>query len=120
MKIAVIGGGWYGCHIARVLKLAGHDVTLFESHEQIFRGISGRFGIRLHAGPHYPRSEKTRKSCREGFAEFANTYPELVVKHAYSIYGLGTLDANNEPPQNSETSSIIKTSDYNIQIRSAL
>lgn len=98
-KIAVIGGGWYGCHIARVLKLAGYDVTLFESCEDIFKGISGNLGIRLHAGPHYPRSEKTRKSCREGFAEFIETYPDLVIKHAYSIYGLGTLDANGNPPK---------------------
>ena len=35
-KIAVIGGGWYGCHIACALRLAGHDVTLFEIHERIF------------------------------------------------------------------------------------
>jgi hypothetical protein len=98
-KIAVIGGGWYGCHIARVLKLAGHDITLFESRDDIFKGISGNFGIRLHTGPHYPRSEKTRKSCREGYAEFIKTYPDLIVEHAYSIYGLGELDANNEPPK---------------------
>lgn len=98
-KIAVIGGGWYGCHIALVLKLAGNDVTLFESGEDIFRGISGKFGIRLHVGPHYPRSEKTRKSCREGYAEFLKTYPDLVVEHAYSVYGLGKRDANNEPPK---------------------
>lgn len=97
--IAVIGGGWYGCHIARALSLAGHDVTLFEYREKIFKGISGKFGIRLHTGPHYPRSEKTQKSCREGYSEFIKTYPDLVVDHAYSIYGLGVLDANNEPPK---------------------
>lgn len=98
-KIAVIGGGWYGCHIALVLKSAGYDVTVFESAEDLFKGISGNLGIRLHAGPHYPRSEKTRKSCREGLAEFIATYPDLVIKHAYSIYGLGTLDANGSPPK---------------------
>lgn len=98
-KIAVIGGGWYGCHIARVLKLEGHDVTIFEINDKIFKGVSGNLGIRLHAGPHYPRSEKTRKTCREGFLEFSKTYPDLIVEHAYSIYGLGILDANNEPPK---------------------
>lgn len=98
-KIAVIGGGWYGCHIARALKLRGYDVTLFESANDIFKGISGKFGIRLHVGPHYPRSEKTRKSCREGYAEFIKTYPELVVGHVYSTYGLGIRDVNNEPPK---------------------
>ena len=98
-KIAVIGAGWYGCHIARVLTLEGYDVTLFESGNDIFTGISGKFGVRLHAGTHYPRSEKTRKNCREGYAEFIKTYPNLIIKHFYSIYGLGKRDANNEPPK---------------------
>ncbi len=98
-KIAVIGGGWYGCHIARELALAGFDVTLFESNEDVFQGISGNFGVRLHAGPHYPRSEKTRKGCRTGYEEFLRTYPDLVVEHAYSIYALGERDANNDPPK---------------------
>ncbi len=98
-KIAIIGGGWYGCHIARTLKLAGFDVMLFESNEDIFHGISGNFGTRLHVGPHYPRSAKTRQSCQAGHAEFINTYPELLVEHAYSIYALGERDADNEPPR---------------------
>lgn len=98
-KIAIIGGGWYGCHIARVLQSKGYSVTLFESNDDILKGISGNFGVRLHVGPHYPRSEKTRKNCRTGYDEFIKTYPNLVVEHAYSIYALGTLDANNEPPK---------------------
>jgi hypothetical protein len=96
-KIAVIGGGWYGCHIALTLKKAGFDVTLFEAGDDIFKGISGMFGIRLHAGPHYPRSEKTRRNCQQGFFEFIETYPELVVNHEYSYYGLGNKDATGEP-----------------------
>lgn len=99
MKVVVIGGGWFGCHIARALRRVGHTVTILEAEDDIFKGISGKFGIRLHTGPHYPRSEKTRKSCREGHAEFIKTYPDLVVQHAHSIYGLGKLDANNEPPK---------------------
>lgn len=98
-KIAVIGGGWYGCHIARVLQLTGYDVTIFESNDDIFKGISGKFGIKSHTGTHYPWSEKTRKSCRERYAEFIKTYPDLIMEHAYSVYGLGKLDANNEPPK---------------------
>lgn len=97
MKIAIIGGGWYGAHIALTLQKEGHFVTLFESGDDIFKGISGTFGIRLHAGPHYPRSEKTRKNCQEGFSEFIKEYPELVVEHVYSLYGLGNIDATGKP-----------------------
>lgn len=94
MKIGIVGAGWYGCHIALELKKLGHDVTIFERNDEIFKGISGNRGIRLHAGPHYPRSEETRKMCRINFQKFLHTYPELVIQNRYSVYGLGDEDAN--------------------------
>ena len=98
-KVAIVGGGWYGCHIALSLAKKGYDVTIFEKNVGIFSGISGRFGIRLHAGPHYPRSLKTRLSCRKGFVKFHKKYPELINEHQYSIYGLGILDSDGQPPK---------------------
>ena len=53
--VAVIGGGYYGCLTALKLADNGHQVTLFEQNEELFQGTSGTYGIRLHAGPHYPR-----------------------------------------------------------------
>lgn len=100
LKIGIIGAGWYGAHIGIALKKAGYrDVTIFEKTHDIFSKISGRFGIRLHIGPHYPRSEETRKHCRHGFGKFIKTYPDLVNKHMYSIYALGAIDANGDPPK---------------------
>jgi hypothetical protein len=99
VKIGIVGAGWYGSHTALVLRRSGHDVTIFEKNSDIFNGISGKFGIRLHKGPHYPRSLETRKSCRRGYDEFQEQYTNLVVKHDYSIYALGTLDANGDPPK---------------------
>lgn len=96
-KIAVIGAGWYGAHTAISLAEKGYDVTLYEKNPKIFNEISGNFGIRLHAGPHYPRSKKTRESCIRGFNEFKQRYPELVITNSYSRYGLGELDADNMP-----------------------
>lgn len=93
MKIGIMGAGWYGCHIALVLSKMGHTIEIFEKNDDIFKGVSGTFGIRLHKGPHYPRSTATRGSCQESFKEFYDTYPDLVVQHAYSIYGLGKKDA---------------------------
>lgn len=99
IHIGIIGAGWYGCHLALALTKAGYKVTLFEKNSQIMSDISGFLGIRLHAGPHYPRSEKTRESCHRGFKAFMETYPDLVVPHEYSIYALGKLDADGNPPK---------------------
>ena len=85
MKIYIIGSGWYGCHIALVLAKLGYEVTILEKNKDIFQGTSGQFGIRLHEGPHYPRSKLTRESCRRNGEEFKQCYPELVIPHCYSL-----------------------------------
>lgn len=96
-EIAVVGAGWYGCHIALVLSKRGHQVTLYEKNSEILNELSGNFGVRLHLGLHYPRSKKTRENCLEGYDKFVATYPELVNHHEHSIYGLGYLDADKKP-----------------------
>ena len=35
-SVAVIGGGWYGCHVAYTLKERGFNVTLFEKENRLF------------------------------------------------------------------------------------
>jgi hypothetical protein len=102
MRLAIIGAGWYGCHLALELKKAGHDVALYEKNAAIFSQISGSFGIRLHSGTHYPRSPETRKNCAKNFHIFKERYPDLVVPHEYSVYGLGTKDANGNPSKVNE------------------
>jgi len=97
MRIAIVGAGWYGCHMALELSKLGVEVILFEKSDKIFSGISGTFGIRLHAGPHYPRSEGTREYCHKNFRKFEDHYPELVNHHKYSIYAIGNIDANGRP-----------------------
>ncbi|NBA93944.1 FAD-dependent oxidoreductase [Pseudomonas sp. R5(2019)] len=97
MKIGIIGAGWNGCHIALELAREGHQVVVLERNTDIFRGVSGDFGIRLHKGPHYPRSKATRDSCLAAFERFCRIYPELVVAHEASIYAHGTSDALGEP-----------------------
>ncbi|KTD18432.1 FAD-dependent oxidoreductase [Legionella jordanis] len=91
--IAIIGGGWYGCYLALSLAKLGCKVTIYERNSQILSGISGKFGIRLHKGPHYPRSPATRESCLETFERFCQEFPEFVVPHSQSIYALGKIDA---------------------------
>ena len=50
MKIAIIGGGWVGCHLARLF-MKKHDVTLFEKDE-LFKATSYKNQNRLHFALH--------------------------------------------------------------------
>lgn len=97
MKIAIVGAGWYGVHLALSLSKKGHEVTLIEKNAEILSETSGNFGVRLHRGPHYPRSSATRAACQRGFQRFREAYPELLVHHNVSIYAHGLIDAKGLP-----------------------
>lgn len=92
----IIGAGWYGCHLALTLKQKGFKVILLEQNSEIFRGISGTCGIRLHAGPHYPNSPETRLNCQSEFERFKHTYGDLILEHLYAIYALMEYDSNGQ------------------------
>jgi hypothetical protein len=77
MKIAIIGGGWLGCHIGLKLKELNHTITLFEKSE-IFSGSSFYNSNRLHRGFHYSRNKKTRELCYNTFDLFLEDYKEIV------------------------------------------
>lgn len=93
MKIRVLGGGWYGCHIANHLLMAGHDVTLFEREDKLFAGASGGNPARLHIGPHYPRSSLTRAACRDHHAEFMRVYGFLTRSVCVNLYAIASHDS---------------------------
>jgi hypothetical protein len=76
MKIAIVGGGWLGCHVASKLKSQNHKVTIFEK-SNIFFGSSFYNQNRLHKGFHYSRNQKTRKLCYNTFNLFINDYKFL-------------------------------------------
>jgi hypothetical protein len=77
MKIAIIGGGWLGCHIAFKLKEANHEITLFEQTD-LFSGTSFYNSNRLHRGFHYSRNKITRELCYNTFNLFLEDYLNLV------------------------------------------
>lgn len=75
-RVCVVGGGWYGCHAARVLRDAVGlpSVTLYERSAHLFGGASRYNQNRLHLGYHYPRSYDTRYMCKENYAKFMRDY----------------------------------------------
>ncbi|MBL19238.1 MAG: hypothetical protein CMC82_05355 [Flavobacteriaceae bacterium] len=90
-QIAVIGAGWYGCHISKKLLDLGNKVTVFERQSAIFLGASGCNQNRLHLGYHYPRCEITRSQSLKGFKRFKKEYDFLCEKIPENIYAISSI-----------------------------
>lgn len=90
MKVRVLGGGWFGCHIAKSLIGDGHDVQLHETGSRLFGGASGNNPARLHAGFHYPRSHATRSACRAHYEAFMAEYGFLTASVPVNLYAVAS------------------------------
>lgn len=86
MNIAIIGAGWFGCHIAVSLIALKHEVVIFEKQSDIFEKASTFNTGRLHQGFHYPRSFATRKECAKNFNRFIELYGDLCEKVDNNFY----------------------------------
>lgn len=87
-RVGVIGGGWYGCHIAYSLANLGFDVALFDRHSVLMQEASGNNQFRLHLGFHYARHHATRLQSRDGFQRFIERYPTLSGEIGTNIYAV--------------------------------
>jgi hypothetical protein len=85
MKIAIIGGGWVGCHLANSLKKE-HDVTIFEKEPELFSETSYKNQNRLHYGYHYPRNYKTREMCKDTYEIFMGQYGHMIMDIPQNLY----------------------------------
>jgi hypothetical protein len=93
MKIAIIGAGWVGCHIAKTL-LDKCEIDIYEK-DGVFSSTSFYNQNRLHFGFHYARNQRTRNLCKETFDRFLCDYGDFVndvSKNIYSIPHLSLLD----------------------------
>ena len=93
MKIGIVGGGWYGCHIALSLASSGYNVRLFESCGRLLNRASGNNQFRLHMGFHYSRHQRTRLQSRDGFQRFVERYPSLTKEVPLNIYAVPARDS---------------------------
>lgn len=86
-RVAVVGGGVFGCAAAVELASAGFEVELFDAEPDILLGATQRNQARLHRGYHYPRSDATAASARDSFDDFARRYSPAIVRttHHYVI-----------------------------------
>ena len=87
-KVAVIGAGWYGCHIGLSLLSLQMDVTIFETADRPMGSASGNNQFRLHQGFHYARHHGTRIQSRDGFIRFTERYPNLSAPIKQNLYAI--------------------------------
>ena len=88
IRLGIIGGGWYGCHLGLSLRSLGFEVTLFERHARLLNDASGNNQFRLHLGFHYARHHGTRIQSRDGFMRFIERYPAMSREVPENIYAV--------------------------------
>lgn len=90
-KYDIVGGGWYGCHIATVLIDDGYIVNIYEKNNSLISESSFKNQNRLHIRFHYCRSSNTRHMCVRNFDKFINSYPNLIEPIKYNYYVISKL-----------------------------
>lgn len=99
-KIAVIGGGIFGCTIAANLSKEGINVDLFEKNNDIISQASFTNQYRIHEGYHYPRSKKTAYQSKIGALTFKTEYPKSIINGDVDhYYCISTEDSLVSPTQ---------------------
>ena len=99
MRIAVIGGGFYGimASLEAAKKKYVNEVNLFEKNSSLMQAAGKYNQARLHLGFHYPRSEETICQSKSGFIFYQNRLPQATKSINKNIYiirddGLVSID----------------------------
>jgi hypothetical protein len=97
MRVAVVGGGLFGCTAALALAEKGHEVHLYEKSPGLFSAASRVNQYRLHAGYHYPRSPETIRECQEGLKSFKRVFGHSVLSSEERYYAIAAKGSKTTP-----------------------
>lgn len=88
MKVAVIGGGFYGIMAALEAARTKHvrQVYIFEKNRSLFNAAGKYNQARLHLGFHYPRSQETIQQSKSGFILYSERFPKVTKSINKNIY----------------------------------
>ena len=86
-RLAIIGGGWVGCHLALTLGKEA-EVTVYEKSDKLLAGTSLVNQNRLHYGYHYARNASTRRLCADTFHRFLKDYGSVVHDVRDNLYAV--------------------------------
>lgn len=88
-NVVVVGGGFFGCSIALMLKQRGMQPLVVEAEEELLMRASRVNQARVHGGYHYPRSLMTAYRSRHNYHRFRSVYKEAIVDTFTKVYGVG-------------------------------
>lgn len=98
-SIVVIGGGFYGCSVAKFLAHHGANVVLVEKSPDLLTRASYHNQARLHGGYHYPRSFNTAYRSRLNFLRFLYDYRSAIVTEFVKLYAIARVGSKVSPRQ---------------------
>ena len=88
-KLAIVGGGFYGCYIAKKLKdkfKSKIDVHIFEKNKKLILEAGSNNQYKLHLGYHYPRSIYTIRQTIDGSKKFKKEFGKFIFYPRKNIY----------------------------------
>lgn len=91
MRIAIVGGGFYGCHIAEIIKnkyRSQVSLDIFDRGDRLMARAATNNQARLHLGFHYPRSPGTIRQTLQGFHRFTRKFSDCVAYPKNNYYAV--------------------------------
>jgi glycine/D-amino acid oxidase-like deaminating enzyme len=85
---AIIGGGFFGCAVARHLARSSRRVAVLEQRADLLQRASYANQARVHGGYHYPRSPLTAHRSRVNFPRFLRDYSDCVFTDFAKYYAV--------------------------------
>ena len=89
IKIAIVGGGFYGCYFAKKLKdkfKSKIELHIFEKNKKLIIEAGSNNQYKLHLGYHYPRSMYTIRQTIEGSKKFKKEFSNFIFYPRKNIY----------------------------------
>ena len=100
IKVAIIGGGLFGCNTAIHLKNNNkiHNIDIYEIKNSLFSVASSNNQHRFHTGYHYPRSKETINQIRNTSESFLKAYSDClfnIKNNYYFVSSDGKINFND-------------------------
>lgn len=85
---AIVGGGFFGCALARRLAEQDHRVLLLDAERDLLTRASFANQARVHQGYHYPLSFQTAVRSRLNYGRFIHEFADCVVDDVRAYYAV--------------------------------